>query len=64
MGSKPHGTNLSPKSAASTVCRLDATLLNSGIGVMGERSPAADFDPFGSHTAQCATLIAPYAGYG
>ena len=29
---------------------------------MGKRSPATDFDSFGSHTAQCAALIAPYAG--
>jgi len=32
-----------------------------GTSVTGERSPAANFDSAGSHAAQCAALIAPYA---
>ncbi len=32
-----------------------------GTSVIDERSPAANFDLAGFHTAQCAALIAPYA---
>ena len=45
----------------SGVCTLDAAQRNPGVGVMGERSPATNCDSIGSHAAQCATLIAPYA---
>ena len=38
-------------------------LLYPEIDVMGERFPATDLDTFGSYTAQCAALIAPYAGW-
>lgn len=58
-----NGSTLSRDSAMTTVSGLDTAECSPGTGVKLERSPAANSDSIGPHTAQCAALIAPYAGY-